>query len=116
MTFTEAVSAVLTKYADFTGRARRSEFWWFVLFNFIVSLAAMFIDNVIFGGDVISLLAAIALFLPGLAVGVRRLHDVDRSGWWILIALIPILGAIVLIVWGATEGSNSANRFGPQPA
>ncbi len=109
MTFTEAVSTCLTKYADFTGRARRSEYWWFYLFSFVVGWG-LFAISVTF-----STLASIALFLPGLAAAVRRLHDTNRSGWFILIALIPLIGVIILIVWLATEGDSGANQYGESP-
>lgn len=115
MTFTESVSTVLSKYVVFTGRARRSEFWWFVLFSILVNIVAGFIDYIL-GIQALGFLAMLGLLLPSLGVAVRRLHDTDRSGWWILIGLIPLIGAIVLIVWYASEGSPGENRYGPPAA
>jgi uncharacterized membrane protein YhaH (DUF805 family) len=110
----EAVRTVLSKYADFTGRARRSEFWWFFLFQAVVSIVASLIDQAI-GFPALQIIVGLALLVPNLAVGARRLHDTDRSGWWQLLALIPLVGFIVLIVWWATEGQRGPNRYGPPP-
>ncbi len=115
MTFAESVSTVLSKYVDFSGRASRSEFWWFTLFNFLLNVVASVID-LMMNTEFVSIVASLALLLPALGVAVRRLHDVDRSGWWILITLIPLIGIIVLIVWYASEGTRGDNRFGPIPA
>ena len=117
---------VLKQYADFKGRARRKEFWMFVLFNMIFAILAMVIDNVlgttfnIMEGQAlpygyIYLLYVLFIFIPGLAVEVRRLHDIGKSGWMILIALIPIVGAIWLIVLFVTEGNHGENQYGPDP-
>jgi uncharacterized membrane protein YhaH (DUF805 family) len=116
MGFFDAISSVFSKYVTFSGRAPRSEFWWFWLFSAIVSTA---ID----GGTMArtrepSVLAAIwhlAVLLPTLAVFVRRLHDTDKSGWWWWLWLIPVIGWIVLIVFLATRGTPGPNRFGPDP-
>ncbi|MFT6534190.1 MAG: uncharacterized membrane protein YhaH (DUF805 family) [Alpinimonas sp.] len=114
MTFVESIKAVLTNYAGFTGRASRSEFWWFYLFTVLVSL----VFNVLSGGNagsffgIVSALVSLALLLPSLAVGVRRLHDIGRSGWYLLFALIPLAGIIILIVWWARAGDVSDNAFG----
>lgn len=120
MDFMTAVRTCLSKYVDFSGRARRSEYWYFALFNLIVSIVASIVDSVIgtdydtVSGGIISTIASLALLLPGLAAGVRRLHDTDRSGWWILIGLIPIIGWILLIVWYCTD-SKPDNQYGPNP-
>lgn len=111
--------AALKKYAVFEGRARRAEYWYFVLFVALIGIAAMIVDR-IFGtplGDngPVSIVCSLGLFLPGLAVAVRRLHDTNRSGWWLLLVLIPVVGAIVLIVFYATAGDRGDNRFGPDP-
>ena len=112
---------VLKNYVGFSGRARRKEYWMFVLFNIIFAVVAMILDNVLglaskeYGYGPIYGLYALAVFLPGLAVSVRRLHDIGKSGWWLLIALIPIVGAIMLIIWDVREGERGDNRFGPDP-
>ena len=123
----------LKRYVDFKGRSRRKEFWMFFLFTLIVSFAAGMIDVALgygtattYSGDgsvgasfnssgPVGLLVMLMLFLPSLAVAVRRLHDTDRSGWWILIALIPLIGWIVLLVFYCTEGTRGDNRFGADP-
>lgn len=115
MSFSEAVSTVFSKYAVFNGRAGRPEFWWFALFNVIASLVVALIDQAIFGYEVFSVVYALGVLVPGLAVAVRRLHDIDRSGWWILVGLIPLVGWIVLIYWYVSQGTPGANQFG-EPA
>ncbi len=118
MTFPDAVKICLNKYVGFSGRARRSEYWWFVLFTVLVSIVASIIDAIIGtssgGTGLISGLASLALFLPSLAVAIRRLHDTSRSGWWVLIGLIPIVGWIVLIVF-YVQDSHPDNKYGPSP-
>lgn len=111
---------VLKNYVGFSGRARRKEYWMFTLFNIIVSFVLGFIDGLAgleAGGGLgmLGLLYSLAVFLPSLAVGVRRLHDTDKSGWWILLGLIPVLGWIVLLVFFVMEGTQGDNRFGPDP-
>ena len=118
MTFPDAVKICLNKYVGFSGRARRSEYWWFVLFTVLVSIVASIIDAIIGtssgGTGLISGLASLALFLPSLAVAIRRLHDTSRSGWWVLIGLIPIIGWIVLIIF-YVQDSHPDNKYGPSP-
>ncbi|MBL0371504.1 DUF805 domain-containing protein [Rhizobium sp. KVB221] len=115
MNFTDAVKTVLTlKYADFGGRASRSEFWWYVLFVIIASVVLGIVDNLI-GIPLVGLLFSLATLIPGLAVSIRRLHDKDKSGWWILICLVPLIGGILLIYWYATEGTPGDNQFGNEP-
>ncbi|MGC5021283.1 DUF805 domain-containing protein [Micromonospora sp. DT47] len=122
MSFTAAIRSVLTQYVGFTGRARRSEYWWFALFTVLVGLAAAILDSVLgttLGSDgstgVIGIIVNLALLLPTLAVAMRRLHDTDRSGWWLLIGLVPIVGAIVLLVFFVLNSTPGANRFGTNP-
>lgn len=103
------------KYATFSGRAHRSEFWFFVLFHFIVTIVANIIDAVI-GLPIVGGIYFLASFLPAIAVTARRLHDTGRSGWWQLIGLIPLIGVIVLIVFCASSGKPEANQFGEAPA
>jgi len=111
---------VLKNYVGFSGRARRTEFWMFVLFNVIANVIAQILDR-IFGWDgtantgPIQMLYSLAVLLPSLAVAFRRLHDTNRSGWWILLGLIPIVGWIVLIVFYAQAGTAGANNYGPDP-
>jgi uncharacterized membrane protein YhaH (DUF805 family) len=104
MNFTEAVKACFAKYATFTGRATRSEFWWFFLAQVIVLVVAAMISDILYG------IAALAFLLPGLAVGARRLHDIGKSGWFLLIGLIPIVG-LILIYW-FVQPSEGANEYG----
>lgn len=117
MTFQEAVqTALVKKYADFQGRATRPEFWWFMLAVAIATLIAAVIDDgLIGGGEIVETIVGLATVIPSLAVGVRRLHDTDRSGWWQLLHLVPLIGLIVLIVWWATPGIAAPNRFGEPP-
>ncbi|MEU5961823.1 DUF805 domain-containing protein [Micromonospora parva] len=121
MSFGAAIKSVFSQYVGFSGRARRSEYWWFTLFTFLVSIAAAILDSALgltFEGSstgFIGLVASLALVLPGLAVAVRRLHDTDRTGWWLLIGLVPLVGAIVLIVFFVSDSTPGANRFGPSP-
>ncbi|WP_053646308.1 MULTISPECIES: DUF805 domain-containing protein [unclassified Streptomyces] len=105
---------VLKKYAVFSGRARRKEFWMFTLFNFIAAVILAILDNVL-GIQILSLIYTLAVFLPALGVSVRRLHDTGRSGWWILIALVPLIGGIVLLVFNCLEGEQQQNAYGPNP-
>ncbi|MEU4032615.1 DUF805 domain-containing protein [Streptomyces collinus] len=105
---------VLKKYAVFSGRARRQEFWMFALFNFIINIVLTVVDNAI-GSSIPGLIYALAVLIPGLAVTVRRLHDTGRSGWAILISLIPLVGTIILIVWLAGEGKAEPNEHGANP-
>jgi uncharacterized membrane protein YhaH (DUF805 family) len=98
MTFQESIRVCFTKYADFTGRASRSEYWWFFLFIVLVSLGASMISNVL------SVVFSLATLLPSIAAATRRLHDTNRSGWWQLICIVPVVGLIVLIVFLAQEG------------
>jgi uncharacterized membrane protein YhaH (DUF805 family) len=115
MEFGEAIRSGFRNYATFSGRASRSEFWWFFLFSFLVNIAGSVLDTATGGAGLINLAVALGLFLPSLAMAVRRLHDTDRSGWWYLIIFIPLVGLIVLLVWFVTRGTAGANRFGPDP-
>lgn len=116
MSFSEAVNSVLFQnYANFQGRAARPEFWWFMLAILIASLVAAIIDEYGIGPPILESLVTLVTIIPSLSVGARRLHDTDRSGWWQLLSLIPLIGTIVLIVWWATAGSAAENRFGRPP-
>jgi uncharacterized membrane protein YhaH (DUF805 family) len=117
MGFVEAISSGFGKYATFSGRACRSEYWYFLLFYIVVLVVAVVIDIVVFPSlDIkpVQLIAILALFLPTIAVAIRRLHDLDRTGWWYLIAFTGI-GGIVLFVWYCMKGTTGPNRFGPDP-
>jgi uncharacterized membrane protein YhaH (DUF805 family) len=112
----------LKKYADFNGRARRMEYWMFVLLNIAVSVAATIVDTILGMGGMIggiygpvTCLAFLALLIPGIAVAARRLHDQDKSGWWLLIGFVPIIGGIVLLVFMFLEGTRGDNQYGPDP-
>ena len=104
----------LKKYAVFSGRSRRMEYWMFALFNFIISIILTCID-VFVGTAVLGMLYGLAVLIPSLAVTARRLHDTDRTGWWILIAFVPVIGAIVLLIFMVLEGTPGSNRFGDNP-
>ena len=111
---------VLKQYADFNGRARRKEYWMFVLFNVIISIVLTFIDLAIgtstgTGSGMLGSLYSLAVLIPGIAVGVRRLHDIGKSGWMLLVVLIPLIGAIWLIVLFARDGDPGENEYGPNP-
>lgn len=111
MTFQDAVTSVFRNYATFSGRAARSEYWWFALFSFLASAVLSLLD----GSGTLPAIWSLLVLLPTLAVGARRLHDTDRSGWWLLIGLIPLLGWIVLIWFFVTRGTEGPNRFGADP-
>jgi uncharacterized membrane protein YhaH (DUF805 family) len=111
----------LKKYAVFSGRSRRKEYWFFLLFNIIVSIVLGGIDALLgtFSSSAnIGLLSGIyglAVLIPTLALTVRRLHDIDRTGWWILIGLVPLIGGIVLLVFALLDGTPGGNRYGLNP-
>jgi uncharacterized membrane protein YhaH (DUF805 family) len=123
LTFPDAVRTCLTKYAVFNGRATRSEYWFFVLFAFLVVVAASIFDGILnmvvfepaMGGNMLASLAMLALLLPQLAAAVRRLHDLGHSGWWYLIGLVPVVGGAALLIWFCLRGTEGENRFGPDP-
>ncbi len=126
MTFQDAIKSGYQNYATFSGRSTRSAFWWWTLFQVIASIAIGLIFgsghmvrdgatmNMNYEGGLVSNLWSLANLLPSVAVAVRRLHDIDKSGWWLFIALIPLVGWIFLIVWYCTKGTLGANRFGPE--
>jgi uncharacterized membrane protein YhaH (DUF805 family) len=105
---------VLKKYVVFSGRARRKEYWYFVLFNLIISLILSLIDWAI-GMNILATIYGLAVLLPSLGVSVRRLHDTGRSGWWIFIGLIPLVGAIILLVFFVIDSQPGENKYGPSP-
>jgi len=111
----------LRQYATFEGRSRRKEYWFFVLFNLIAVILLAIVDGITgtfdetVGLGLLSGLYCLAVFIPSMAVTVRRLHDTNRSGWWVLIGLIPLIGGIVLLVFTVMDSQPGANRFGPNP-
>ncbi len=126
MNMSAAVKHVLSNYAVFSGRAPRSEYWWWILAIVILFTVLGLIDGALIApmlgfepfqpeaGRPLSLVFSLGLLLPNIAVSVRRLHDTDRSGWWMLLALIPVLGSLVLIFFYVQPGTDGANRFGEQ--
>ena len=116
MGFGEAINTCFTKYAVFTGRAARPEYWFWVLFTLLVSIGCGLLQAALGTfGEIVGDLISLALLLPSLAVGARRLHDIDRTAWWLLIALVPVVGWIVLVVFACLPGTPGPNRFGPPP-
>ncbi len=114
---------VWKRYAEFSGRSRRKELWVFALINTIIC-TVLYVGGMMMAGQGSSLgtlfsalyvIYALAALVPNLAVDVRRLHDIGKSGWWLLIAIVPIVGAIILIVWWATDGQPGDNQYGPNP-
>jgi uncharacterized membrane protein YhaH (DUF805 family) len=114
MGFGDAISTCFSKYATFSGRAARPEFWFWALFCFIVLVVLNIIQFTVSeaAGSILQLLFELATLIPSIAVAARRLHDTDRSGWWQLLAFIPIVGFIILLVWYCQPGTPGGNRFG----
>ena len=112
----EAFSRAFSNYATFSGRSSRAEYWWFVLVGLIISIVLVIIDYAAFGPyaqfQPFSTLWSLAVLLPNLAVGARRLHDINKSGWWLLISLVPLIGLILLLVWFCQKGDAAPNNFG----
>jgi uncharacterized membrane protein YhaH (DUF805 family) len=121
MNFFEAISSGFRNYVNFSGRAVRSEFWYWTLFTFVLVGVLGIIDQMLNPGvrmgafSVLNGLVGLALILPSLAVSIRRLHDIDRTGWWVLLGFLPVIGTLVLIYWACQRGTPGANRFGPDP-
>lgn len=114
MTFSEAISDGFSKYVTFSGRSSRSAYWWWYLFTLLVTAAAQALDLAFGSFAVVSAIAGLALFLPSLAVLVRRFHDAGHSGWWVLIMLVPLVGLIVWLIFALTE-SKPPNEWGEGP-
>lgn len=117
MSFVDAIKSVLTQYVGFNGRARRSEYWYFFLFNMILSGVLNGLATATEAGIFTALgtIVSLGLLLPGLAVAIRRLHDIGKSGWNLLFSLIPIVGQIMLIIWYCKDSQPGANQYGPNP-
>jgi len=114
MGFGQAISAGFSNYVNFRDRASRSEYWYWVLFVIVVEIVGGIVDAAL---DIRMIVGAFGLvtFLPTIAVAIRRLHDIDRTGWWILLGFIPVIGTIILLIWHCTRGTAGPNRFGPDP-
>lgn len=104
VSFGAAIGSAFKHYVGFTGRARRSEYWYFALLNFLVGII-----------PIVNILWSLVVLLPGLALTVRRLHDTGKSGWFVLLNLIPLVGSIILLVWLCQDSSRGANKYGPSP-
>jgi len=115
MSFSEAVKSGFDHYTKFDGRANKPAFWWWFLFGILVGIGASILDAII-GTTIISIIVALGLLLPNLSVGIRRLHDTNRTGWWILIGLIPIIGFIVLLIFYLQQSDPGDNDYGPPMA
>jgi uncharacterized membrane protein YhaH (DUF805 family) len=114
MGFVDAIKSGFSNYVNFQGRARRSEYWFWFLFTVLLGIVANLIDGML-GMYLLAGLATLATILPSIAVGVRRLHDTGRSGFWLFIALVPLVGAIVLIIFFIGDSAPGANKYGPNP-
>ena len=122
MSFNESIVNVFQNYANFSGRARRSEYWYFTLFIFLVSAVLSGLNAAVFGTDaqmtiftVIQSLFSLATLIPSIAVTVRRLHDIGKSGWFYFLILIPVVGSIILLVWECKDSEPGTNVYGPNP-
>ena len=115
MNFTQAISSGFSRYFDFRTRSSRSEYWYWTLFSIVVSVAATMLDALIFSGAaILDAISSFALFIPGIAVAARRLHDINRTAWWILIAF-TIIGIFLLLYWYIQPGNRGDNDYGPDP-
>ncbi|EDQ31530.1 putative membrane protein [Hoeflea phototrophica DFL-43] len=116
MDFQTAVRTCFQKYATISGRARRSEYWWFFLFLMLVNLVLSLVDGVLFADkQILGGLFSLATIIPAVCAGGRRLHDTGRSAWWLLIGLIPIVGTLVLLFFFVQKGTEGSNEYGPDP-
>ena len=109
------IEVVTKKYAAFSGRARRTEYWMFILFFILIAIGLLVVDSLIGTGGILYGIFALGLLVPSIAVCIRRLHDTGRSGWWILISFVPLIGSIALLVFYCLPGTPGPNRFGPAP-
>ena len=125
MSFPTAIATCFAKFVTFSGRAPRSEYWWFYLFSLICAVAGLIVDGAVLGmslidedgdftGGPVFWLVVLALGLPHLSVSIRRLHDIDSSGYWIWIQLIPFVGPLIFLMWMCTSGTDGENDYGPE--
>lgn len=119
VSFSQAVRMAFDSYCRFQGRSSRSEYWWWVLFVAILSFCIGIIEGILgFSMTAVqttSGILSLVLLLPGLGLSVRRLHDIGKSGWWVLLGFIPVVGAIILIIWFAQNSQMQDNQYGPVP-
>ena len=116
MNFVDAVKSAFARFADFATRSSRSEYWWFMLFYFLVGLVVTIIQFTMeMTRGIIDLLVFLVFIVPTISVTARRLHDIGRSGWWLLIGLIPLIGGLILLYWAVKPGDDGDNRFGANP-
>jgi uncharacterized membrane protein YhaH (DUF805 family) len=116
MTLSIAVKSALAKYVTFSGRARRSEYWYFALFQLILLLVAVGVEMISRGaGSVLYVIVVLGLALPNIAVTIRRFHDLDRSGWWYFLGFVPLIGGIIILIWFCSPGTAGPNRYGLDP-
>ena len=131
MDFIDSTKSGFTRYFDFTTRSSRSEYWWWALFVILVSIVLVVVNSILFGptvgeshtggitymydGGILGLIFTLLTLIPWVALGCRRLHDVDKSGWWQLIMIIPLIGFLVLLYWFVKRGDVGQNRFGADP-
>ncbi|MFL2756651.1 MAG: DUF805 domain-containing protein [Dehalococcoidia bacterium] len=111
ISFSDAISLAFKNYVNFSGRATRAEFWWFFLFTTLLSLVTQVIDTVSSIG-ILNLISSLVVFVPSLSVGVRRLHDINKSGWWLLLWFAIIIGWIVLLIWHVRPSDKGVNQYG----
>lgn len=115
MGFSEAIRSVFSQYASIAGRASRSEYWYFGLFYFLSYIGFMVVSAIIPFLAILYMVFIIGVIIPSITVGIRRLHDLNKSGWWYLIVFIPFIGAIIMIIWFVTKGTDGSNDFGDDP-
>ena len=117
MGFTQAIQSGFENYINFRARASRSEYWYWALFAFFGEIITSVIDFAVLSSEIgiVNKIFGLAILIPGLAVGIRRLHDIGRSGWWTLLWLLPVFGWIVLIAWACRKGDESINQYGDNP-
>jgi uncharacterized membrane protein YhaH (DUF805 family) len=113
--FGGSIALCFNRYVQFSGRAPRAEYWYFVLFTELIGGGAGLVDAVWLGGPIFSTIVDLAVFLPALSVSVRRLHDLDRSGWWCSLILVPVVGWVILFIWSVSRGTRGTNSFGSNP-
>ncbi len=114
MRFGQAITSVISNAFSFSGRASRSEFWWWALLANVITGTA-YVADLSLHTRLLAILSMVVIFFPNLSVEVRRLHDLDATGWWVLLSFIPLLGALILMLWFTSAGSYGENRFGPNP-